>query len=479
MLSWLGKQSAPLWRKIDLHSLQVRLTAGIAAVSALGIGSLAIATSWQMQQQLVFTHKQNVKYIFQRFAGDVEYYSARQAATTGLQPAIERLSADKVLLWVKGPDGAIVAQSKALSGRTDTLDAALKRLPASVTIPQAQFLKGRYWLWCSGSLTVKGTHLGELYVAQDITQDYQMLVGIIRSLSLASVAAIAAMTFAIALYVRRSLQPLCQLSQMTNDISAEDLGKVRMQLDNAPTEVKQLARTCNMMLDRLSQSWEHQRQFVSNVSHELRTPLTIVSGYIQSLKRRGNNLTEPQREALGIAAAEADRTIQLLQDLLDMARADSGYLHFHLEPISIPDLVAEVASMARQYSNRQIALDCHALPFPALGDRNRLKQVLLNLIDNAVKYSPDHTPISVRVRPQHQAIAIDIGDKGPGIPLAQLPRIFERFYRIDEARSRSTGGTGLGLSIVKTLVEGMGGTVTVHSKLGDGSVFTVILPTSS
>lgn len=237
------------------------------------------------------------------------------------------------------------------------------------------------------------------------------------------------------------------------------------------SEVRELARTCNMMLERLAAAWEQQEQFVSNVSHELRTPLTIVYGYLQSVLRR-DNLTTTQRDALETAASEADRTIRLLQDLLDLARADSGHLHFHVEAIPLYALVTEVAGMAQQYSNRNIIIEADN-EIIVLADRHRLKQVLLNLIDNAVKYSDSSQPIALKLDQLEQA-RIQVCDRGVGIPLQQQARIFERFYRVDE--SRYTSGYGLGLSIVKTLVNGMGGCVTVASRLGEGSVFTITLP---
>ncbi|MBP0026636.1 MAG: two-component sensor histidine kinase, partial [Roseofilum sp. SID2] len=192
--------------------------------------------------------------------------------------------------------------------------------------------------------------------------------------------------------------------------------------------------------------------------------------------RRGKNLTEPQREALETAAGEADRTIQLLQDLLELARTDNGHIHFELDKISLTDLVLEVVDMAQQYSNRSIELDLGDWPVEIKGDRNRLKQVLLNLIDNAVKYSDPDTVITLKLDKESDRVCLQVCDRGEGIPLAHQARIFERFYRVDDARARSTGGTGLGLSIVKTLIEGMGGRVTVVSKLGEGSTFTISLP---
>ncbi|NER33715.1 MAG: HAMP domain-containing histidine kinase [Oscillatoria sp. SIO1A7] len=472
---WL-KQTNGIWGKIDANSLQLRLTVGIAAVSALGIGALAIWTSWKMQEQLVWSHKDNLRYIAARFPRNVEHYSQMKPASFGLQPAIDHLTSNNVLLWVKNADGSIAAKSMALMGRADSIGNKLMSMPRGMLEPEVHHVNDRYFVWCSGPLKVKGTKLGHLYLAQDITGDYTMFVENIRSFSIASVLVIFTITGAIAIYVRRSLRPVLQLSQIASTVSPDDLGAARMQLENAPSEVRELAQTCNRMLARLADAWEQQRQFVSNVSHELRTPLTIVSGYLQSTLRRGTNLTEPQREALSIASGEAERTIALLQDLLDLARADSGHLHFHLEPMVLNDLAEEVAEMAKQYSNREILVASGSQWVEVRADSNRLKQVLLNLIDNAVKYSEPDKPVTLRVIGDGDWGQIQVSDRGPGIPLPDQARIFERFYRIDEARSRSTGGTGLGLSIVKTLVEGMGGTVTVRSKLGEGSTFAVSLP---
>ncbi|MGB5714414.1 MAG: HAMP domain-containing sensor histidine kinase [Waterburya sp.] len=232
------------------------------------------------------------------------------------------------------------------------------------------------------------------------------------------------------------------------------------------------------MLARLSQAWEHQRELLSNVSHELRTPLTIISGYIQSILRRSNNLSEMQIEALTIVASEADRTVQLLQDLLDLARLDSGRMQFQRENILLNDLVQEVGGMAQQYSNRTINFELSDHLVAIKADNHRLKQVLLNLIDNAVKYSEPETPIVVKLALQNNQAIIQVCDRGLGIPLQQQGRIFERFFRVNEARNR-TWGTGLGLSIVKTLIEGMGGSIALRSELNQGSTFTIIFPLAS
>ena len=466
--------------RIDPFSLRFRLTVGISAVSIFGVTSVAVWTTWKMQQILINAPKQNIQHIAKHFERDVELYSEMMSVQTGMQKAIDNRTTSNLLIWVSNPNGRIVAQSQSLftphwqANSTSEVLLSLSRMPIK---PQIYKINKHYFVIFGKPLIVKSAIVGNFYVVQDITSEQTMFIAVVRSMRISYILAVLIVTVAIAIYVKRSLEPLRQMSQMTKVISVEDLGEAKLHLVNAPSEVKELADTFNMMLYRISESWEQQRQFVSNVSHELRTPLTIVHGYLQSTLRRSNNLTEAQQEALSIAASETDSTIRLLQDLLDLARADSGYIHFHVENMVLNDLVAEVVVMAQQFSSRAIAISTTSYPIKVKADRNRLKQVLINLIDNALKYSEINESISIKLDKTSDNVTIQVCDKGCGIPLQQQTRIFERFYRVDEARARSTGGAGLGLSIVKTLVEGMDGSVTVLSKLGEGSVFTVTLPT--
>ncbi|MGK7931129.1 MAG: sensor histidine kinase [Microcystaceae cyanobacterium] len=459
------------WFKQDSTSLRWRLTLGVAIVSMLGLGGVVFWISWRMQQILIATHKQSVVYIAERFPHDIEIYSDMVSLEIGAQKAINNLTNPQTLLWIKSPEGNIIAASEPLQMKTQGTE--LVNLVQVAPKPELQRLNNRYWLMCATTLKVNGQNIGEFYIAQDITGDQIMFLSLMKSLSLATAIAICLMTILIAWYVRRSLQPLERISNLSATLSIDQLPEARLKLDNAPLEVKKLAHTFDQMLDRLSQAWEHQQQLLSNVSHELRTPLTIVTGYLQSTLRRGNNLTQPQREALETAASEAERTTQLLQDLLDLARADSGQMMFHRDQIVLNRFIAEVIAMTQQYSDRTIEFNAPDTPIEIKADMNRLKQVLLNLIDNAIKYTPDDSLITINLKKEQENAIIEVCDQGQGIPLADQARIFERFYRVDEARSRNTGGTGLGLSIVKTLVEGMGGQISVTSKPHKGSIFTV------
>jgi heavy metal sensor kinase len=405
----------------------------------------------------------------------VELYSEMLPLKTGLQRTINNVAVPGLVIWVKSPDGKkVLAQSTKVNSSFTATDQlmSLAEMPLN---PQVYQVDQRYLILYQGPLTVKGQSLGNVYMAKDVTQEQQQLNTAIRGLTAVCVLATLLTLLAIAYRIRRSLRPLQDMSQMAGAISAEDLREAKLQLSHAPTEVKELAQTFNMMLSRLSDAWEQQRQFVSNVSHELRTPLTVVLGYLQSLLRRSTNLNDYQKEALETAAAEADRTVRLLQDLLNLARADSGYMQYHLEPLVLNDLVQEVVEMAKAVSDRTIQIK-RVETITATADRDRLKQVLINLIDNAVKYSSADDPIQVILERAESQGIIHVLDYGVGIPLQDQSRIFERFYRVDEARARSTGGHGLGLAIAKTLVEGMDGSITVRSKPGEGSDFAISLP---
>ena len=461
-----------LRNKFDSSSLRVRLTVGMALFSAIGLGSLAIWTGMRMQHILVVTHKENIKYIAERFPQDVKIYTEMATLPAATQKAIDNLASKDKLLWVKTNSGKVTALAADLE--KDGIGETLLPLKDVPPIPQVRDLNGSYWLMCATPLKVNDQYLGDLFIAQDITKDQVMFLNLMRSLSIATFIMIGVMTLTIANYINYLIRPLKRISQLTENVSADKLSEAHIHLENAPSEVRELAETFDEMLVRLSEAWEHQRELLSNVSHELRTPLTIISGYLQSTLRRGDNLTEIQREALTTASSEADRTVQLLQDLLDLARADSGRMHFKLESVIVNDLIEEVVGMTKQYSNHHINIELPHQLVQVKADANRLKQVLLNLIDNAVKYSDREQAIQIKVEQQRQQTIIQVCDRGLGIPLQQQNRIFERFYRVDEARNRS-GGTGLGLSIVKTLVEGMGGSISVRSQIGEGSIFTVKL----
>jgi two-component system phosphate regulon sensor histidine kinase PhoR len=222
-----------------------------------------------------------------------------------------------------------------------------------------------------------------------------------------------------------------------------------------------------------------RREFVANVSHELKTPLASIKAYVETLL--GGAIDDPENNVafLRRIAEQADRLHRLIIDLLRLARVESGQEAFEIKSISLADVAAtraaehEAVASAKQIKLQTLAGD---EPIHVLADEEGLRTILDNLLDNAIKYTPDGGRVTVRWRAEGSMAVIEVEDTGIGIALHDQPRIFERFYRVDKARSRDLGGTGLGLSIVKHLVQAFGGTVSVSSALGRGSTFTVRLP---
>jgi len=465
-------------RIIDPFSLRLRLTIAVTALSTLVLGSLIAWTAWRMQKILIDTQKHDIEQIATRFPRDVQIYSEMMEPEAGLQKAIDRQSDTELILWVKNSQGQIQAKSMSLESLSSSLANKLIDFPIISVKPKVYKVGQVYFVLAATPLRIKDKSLGKLFLAQDITNEKAMIDSMIRSLALIGFLTIALMTLVIAFYINYSLKPLRQLNQMTANISTDNLGQTQIFIEQAPSEVKELAITLSHLLSRLSLSWEREQQFTSNVSHELRTPLTIVYGYLQSVLRRGHNLTQMQQEALKTATSEAERTIHILQDLLDLARGDSGYLPLKMESVNLKDLITEVVNMSQKSSDRQITIASEADTTESMIDSGRFQQVLINLLDNAIKYSQPGTPIQLKLSQHQERAIIQVIDQGYGIALPHQARIFERFYRVDESRNQTTGGCGLGLSIVKMLVEGMGGNISLESKLDYGSTFTISLPAS-
>jgi two-component system phosphate regulon sensor histidine kinase PhoR len=234
---------------------------------------------------------------------------------------------------------------------------------------------------------------------------------------------------------------------------------------------------------------EMRMEFVLNVSHELRTPLTAIRGYVETLLDGGLADRENARKFLEIIHRHSERLGRLLNDLLELSNIELEKTPLHMRPVSILELARQtVTLLTSQAEKKHIRLSAvvpEELP-PVLGDRDRLVQILVNLVDNAIKYTPEGGIVTVAAREVpaeaqggRGAVEIVVTDTGIGIPQKDLPRLTERFYRVDKARSRELGGTGLGLAIVKHLVAAHGGTLSIESKVGEGTQVCVALPVGS
>jgi len=223
-----------------------------------------------------------------------------------------------------------------------------------------------------------------------------------------------------------------------------------------------------------------RRDFIANVSHELRTPLTNIQGYSETLLDTISP-DSPQREFLEIIRKNAARMGRLTEDLLALARVESGEKRFDLEVVAPEDLLRDAAqNFAETAGGRDLQLEVKdEAAWPVLADRDAIHHVFGNLLENAVKYGGSGTHIILGARPVEDAVEFYVQDFGPGIPSEHLSRLFERFYRVDKARSRESGGTGLGLSIAKHIVLAHGGSIRAESELNHGATFLFTLPSAN
>lgn len=285
-------------------------------------------------------------------------------------------------------------------------------------------------------------------------------------------ALILAATFG-AVLARRALAPVRRVADTAATIEeSSDLGR-RVSYRGPKDEIGDLVTTFNHMIDRLEKGFKSQRQLIGDASHELRSPLTVIKGNLELLNR---NIDEPgRREALRACEAETNRMVKVVGDLLLLAEVDSGQLEAK-ESVPLTSIVREEVSRLGPLAGRRHIDVRKSDEIYVRGSSNRLRQLVANLLENAIKYTADDGTIKTSVYRQDGQVRFEVSDDGIGISPEDLPRVFDRFYRAEAARSRQTRGTGLGLAIVKAIAEQHGGSVSVASTPGKGSTFTVQLP---
>ena len=273
---------------------------------------------------------------------------------------------------------------------------------------------------------------------------------------------------------KRNLKPLEMMSTQAQRITSSNL-HTRLDPGRAAEELAVLAESFNELLIRLDQSFDTMRRFVADASHELRTPLSVIRGEADVALAQDRTAAE-YRESLAVVLDESRRLSRMVEDLLNLARADAGRVVLHVRPFYFNDLLAECCrSLEGLAQGRGVAIDCRPAPDVSFtGDEDLLRRLVINLLDNAIRYTPAGGRVTAEVQAKPNGVRLCIADTGVGIPADAAPHIFERFFRADKARTR--GGFGLGLSIVKWIAESHGGAVEMESRPAEGSTFTVTLP---
>lgn len=279
------------------------------------------------------------------------------------------------------------------------------------------------------------------------------------------------------LLMRRALHPVDEIRQKAAQITSRNLSE-RLPLVHTGDELERLATDLNRMIARLEESFLQINRFSADASHELRTPLTILQGELEAVAQKGQSLPAEVRDTIGSALEETQRLSKIVESLLSISRLEAGEARVQPVRLDFAELVRTTADQMKLLAEeKRISLTSNGSePVDVDADPSRLKQVVVNLLDNAIKYTPEGGEVSVSVMQQHGHAVLEITDTGLGISPSDLPHVFERFYRADKARSRQMGGTGLGLSIVRSICLAHGGQVIVNSTEGHGSLFRVELP---
>jgi signal transduction histidine kinase len=326
-------------------------------------------------------------------------------------------------------------------------------------------------------LRIFGRNLGSrtIIVATDVTRVDDSVRILTRAALIGGPLAVLLMAFASYGVVALTLRPVAALRHGAADITAAGLAEQRLPVPDAKDEIHRLAVTLNAMLDRIDSATSRQRTFVGDAAHELRSPLASLRVQLEVAQRLG-----PAADWSGLindVLVDVDRLDRLVEDLLTLARLDESRALMPREPVPLDELVAEVA---RGYTHARVPVVAHTQPVTVPGDPEALRRVVINLLDNAVRFANREVqvataPVNRNGRPMAR---LTVEDDGPGIPEAERERVFDRFYRVQESRSRQSGGTGLGLPIVRDIVRNHGGRVRLGAREDDrtGLRAIVVLP---
>jgi two-component system sensor histidine kinase ArlS len=324
-------------------------------------------------------------------------------------------------------------------------------------------------------IKINGKTTAYLQMIKDMATEYSLLKIVTISIGISDIIGVLISIFVGYLVSQRMLKPLDKITKTAKEISISDLNK-KIEVKDNDDELTRLAKTFNEMIERLRLSFEKQNRFVSDASHELRTPISVIQGHIQLIDRWGKNDKIVLDESIEAIKNETKDMGALVEKLLFLARSDTGKLSVNKEKFDLYDLAEEIVMENGMIFSEQPIKSEVSKNTVLYADRKLLKQALRAIIDNSIKYSPNHDEIRIFSMSSHNELVISIQDKGIGIPKEMIKEIFERFYRVDSARTRKTGGTGLGLAIVEMIINVHGGKIIVESDLGKGTLVSIILP---
>jgi two-component system OmpR family sensor kinase len=453
-------------------SLRARLVLGVIVLAALGLAAADVATYASLRSFLLDRTDQSLADLQRGAEHDLE----RGCSDHDGRPPPGASPGD--FFQLRTSDGQVVCSQQA-TGYSETATPSPPELPDTITeqtfTAPARDGGARYRVRASpshdGNTVVVATSLA------DVDATLRRLLLIMLLVTAAVLGALAALGLWV---VRLGLRPLDAIGSTAAAIAAGDLSR-RVERAEPHTEVGRLGLALNAMLGQIESAFRAKdaserklRRFVADASHELRTPLAAVRAYAELFRRGADRRPADLARSMEGIRRESERMSVLVDDLLLLARLDEGR-PLGRDPVKLDDLVREAVETAHTVEpNRPIALE--AQPAPVLGDRERLRQIVDNLLGNVRAHTPAGAPVRVRVGRDNGSALIEVADSGPGMSDGDADRVFERFYRADQSRSRESGGVGLGLSIVAAVARAHGGSVAAESGPGTGATFRIRLP---
>ncbi|MGX9135634.1 sensor histidine kinase [Rummeliibacillus sp. JY-2-4R] len=363
-----------------------------------------------------------------------------------------------------------VTNNKQLANKVKSkfvFDTTSKRYLVRLATGEEQILVVRIPISTNGQVT-ETLEIGERIVGLELGKDVLMVILIVCTILGALISLLGGKWFANII-----MRPVSKMIDTMEEIEQSGITK-RMEVENQPKdELQKMAVTFNRMIDRLDANLEKQQQFISDASHELKTPLTVIKSYADFLRRRGIQNEEVALDAIDVIYSEATRIQQMTEKFLDLANAETENV-LDKKTLNIISLSQNIVNQLNRAYKREIDLGFNESPIMIVADELKMKQVIIILLDNAIKYSQDKVEMYIENRENDTVIRVK--DQGIGIPEHEINNIFERFYRVDKARSRETGGTGLGLSIAKSILKQHNGEIKVKSKEGVGTEVELYLP---
>ncbi len=451
-------------------SLRARLTLGYSAVLAGVLLVFSAALYLLLTYGLVYQ-------LDQTLAQSAETILRTSRVTTQRNLRIITLpslafAAPNVYIQVWSSNRELIASSGNVSSLSEPLDSA------DLGIQQQRYSEVRiasaHLRVFTVPITLAGAEAGFLQVGTPLTTVDRIRASLLLMLVLGDTLGIVVAAALGSLIAGRALRPLDTVTETALQITrADDLSR-RLALEApAGSEVGRLILAFNETLERLEDLFYSQRRFLADVSHELRTPLTAIRGNVDLIRRMGAD-----EESLEAIQTEAERLMRLVGDLLLLAQAETGNLPMAHDPVDVDTVLLEVFQQGRVLAQDHLTLAMGDWDqAQVVGDRDRLKQLFLNLVANAVQYTPSGGRVTLSLRLVGEWTHISVTDTGPGIPAEEIPHLFERFYRIDRSRARKPRtGAGLGLSIAYWIAHNHGGRIEVASELGKGTTFSVWLP---